>query len=301
MSQNSMKKFGFTLIELLVVISIIALLLGILVPVLGIAKKNANIMKESVNIRNMNLGMNTYGGTNKDWFPGLNSSGKYSTANFAGEYYFASSTNVTDVSNATGANVDSNNNLALAILLEEGQCAPAQLVSPGENGANSSTTPFAFTPATPDTIQGTPAASGAATGEVTNVNSSYSLLQYYSATLKSEWKGNQNQQAIVCGARLIFTDGAAPAADKFSTVWTDSQSAKYKGAIAHGDNSTNTESFNKGDITAAPTYFANLKYGSKVFSPNATSGTQVAIFGFHTATANYGGTSNLGQLGSVED
>jgi prepilin-type N-terminal cleavage/methylation domain-containing protein len=296
-----MKKFGFTLIELLVVISIIALLLGILVPVLGIAKKNANIMKESVNIRNMNLGMNTYGGTNKDWFPGLNSAGKFGSA-FSGEYYSALTTVTT--SSGAGASVGSDNNTALAILLEEGQVAPAQLQSPGENGANSATTgPVVFTQATPDPTPSQKAGSTAATGLVTKENSSFALLQYGESKLKSEWKGNQNQQAVIAGARLIFTDGATAVGDKFSSLWTDSLSAKYKGAIAHGDNSTNTETFSKAEIvdTTAP-YFANLKYGSTVFSATGATATEVGVFGKSASgMANYSGAAADGQLGSEID
>lgn len=66
------KQKGFTLIELLVVISIIALLIGILLPALGAARRNANKMKNSTQLRSIIQAMLTFASGNKDVLPGRN-------------------------------------------------------------------------------------------------------------------------------------------------------------------------------------------------------------------------------------
>ena len=60
---------AFTLIELLVVISIIALLIGILLPALGAARKTARNAVCASNIRQITIGLLTYAQENKEQLP----------------------------------------------------------------------------------------------------------------------------------------------------------------------------------------------------------------------------------------
>jgi prepilin-type N-terminal cleavage/methylation domain-containing protein len=62
-------KRGFTLIELLVVVSIIALLMGILLPVMGRARLQAKVLAVNAELREIGMALEAYSFDNDDKYP----------------------------------------------------------------------------------------------------------------------------------------------------------------------------------------------------------------------------------------
>lgn len=223
------RKRAFTLIELLVVISIIALLIGILLPALGAARRTARQMQNSTQLRGIHQGMVVYSQSNLTYFPALSTSGALDAA-VTGSY----------TAGAASATVFGIN--AMARLLNGNYFNPNYMYSPAENVST--------------TIQMT------AVGAVTTANYSYSVLQITAAgeARAAEWKDNVSGAAAILSDRLLSSTGddsvAGATADgtpaNYRSIWT-SNSGDWRGTVTMGDNSTAFQ------VTATIT---NTKYGS---------------------------------------
>lgn len=72
---STTRRMAFTLIELLVVVAIIALLVSILLPSLSAAREQARAAKCGSHLRGFGSGLHTYTTENKEWLPGVNTTG----------------------------------------------------------------------------------------------------------------------------------------------------------------------------------------------------------------------------------
>ena len=114
-----MKKRAFTLIELLVVISIIALLIGILLPALGAARRTARQMQNSTQVRGIHSGLVLFSQGNNTYYPGMTTIGG-----------FGASTNV---------------EFRFQELLDDNYFTGEYIISPSETKTASTTTPQTIT------------------------------------------------------------------------------------------------------------------------------------------------------------
>lgn len=313
-SQSKSHMRGFTLAELLVVLAAVGVLMVVMPVAFSVNQprhRGVGPLKESVNLRNIHAAMATYAASNKDWFPGLTSKGDYISAKFQGKYYSAmpNARSAEDEKNGAGCTLSAGANLALAQLLEEGAITPAQMISPGETNATShgETKPLmAEVTAASSSSQSSTAAepmgdmtSDASAGEVKNHHSSFAMLAYGRDSLKSEWKANQNQQAIVLGTRLIFGNSSTQTPGAFNSVWTDEGSGTWKGSLVRGDTSTYTEVFASGKLDDV---FGALNYGGiTVKSPQTESAKAIGVFGKSSDMGNFDASEKTGMIGSVLD
>jgi len=194
------RRTAFTLIELLVVISIIAILIGILVPALSGGQVAARKAANQSQMRDIHQGLVSYSSENRGWYTGLTSSGTLRTA-------FDFTTNGSGV--FVGPRV--------AQLVQNDYFAGETLISPGEK--------LNMTPWSRDGTFDT--------ADVAN-HMSYAMLAINPGAgwaRNADWRDSNNPQAPVISDRNTGSD----AGGNVSSIWTNTDSGKWEGHVAFND------------------------------------------------------------------
>lgn len=202
--RSKRSKKAFTLIELLVVISIIALLIGILLPALGAARRTARQMQSNTQVRGIHQAMVMFSQSNREKFPGLDSRGSV---------------------------IENSNNSLIRGVVEDGDAPEARFVILLDG--NYFTGEYCISPVETKTEW------TSTDVDLTVDNYSYAMLQITETDEDdkqtgrfNEWKDTLNTEAIVISDRNTGDDTD----NEISSIHTEQDGGDWRGSVAWNDN-----------------------------------------------------------------
>jgi len=210
---------AFTLIELLVVISIIALLIGILLPALGAARRTTRQMQNGTQVRGIHQAMVIFAQGNNSYYPGYNRDGARESG-----HTFRTTDGVNTVQ-AVGYAQAADPAYRFRRLAEDGHFAGEYMISPSETKKKW------------------------AAGPVTTSNFSYSQLIQPDPTqptttggqdLIDEHRETSNTLAVVLCDRLLTTGSGASLIQR-SVHSNPKSGTDWKGSVGWNDNHVSFE------------------------------------------------------------